>query len=210
MLLSIETLHNVPNFRKHLTAFLSLHQRTQLREIPFDTLDLFHTLKFTWKNHAGDDIQETVHCSPKRRDTVVVLTQDSDAVSSLAGTHIGRVQVIFKLPELVRLPGLGSFLAHKAWPMYPLAYIEWYTKPTMTTHKRELHGFRSISKAYAPDKVTPLWSIIPLCNIRQTCMLAPNFKKSPIQCDWTSVNVLDKAEHFFMNHLQSVQRYKTI
>ncbi|KAJ8091271.1 hypothetical protein PM082_024540 [Marasmius tenuissimus] len=71
MLLSIETLHNVPNFRKHLTAFLSLHQRTQLREIPFDTLDLYHTLKFTWKNHAGDDIQETVHCSPKRRDTVL-------------------------------------------------------------------------------------------------------------------------------------------
>ncbi|KAJ8080021.1 hypothetical protein PM082_016847 [Marasmius tenuissimus] len=30
MLLSIETLHKIPKFRKHLTAFLSLHQRTQL------------------------------------------------------------------------------------------------------------------------------------------------------------------------------------
>lgn len=125
------------------------------------------------------------------------------------GTRFRRVQVVFKLPEVVTLPGLGSYKAHKSWPMYPLAYIEWYTKPTKTSHEQELHGFSSVSKAYAPDKVTPQWSIIPLCNIRQTCMLLPNFKKSPRGDDWTSGNVLDKAEHFFANHFQSVQRYKT-
>ncbi|KAJ8074583.1 hypothetical protein PM082_015486 [Marasmius tenuissimus] len=205
---TIETLHNVKHFIQHLTAFLSLHQQSRLSEVPFCTLDVYHTLKFTWENHEGNKVQETVHCSPERKDPVIVLTGDTDTVSSLTGTRIGRVQVIFKLPEVVVLPGLGSFKAHKSWLTYPLAYIEWYSKATKTPHKHDLHEFSSVSKAYGQDKVTPQWSIIPLCNIRQTCMLLPNFKKSPQEGDWTSGNVLDKAEHYFTNHLQSVQRYK--
>ncbi|KAK1224929.1 hypothetical protein PQX77_012141 [Marasmius sp. AFHP31] len=94
--------------------------------------------------------------------------------------------------------------------LYSWAYVdEWYTKPTMTPNQRDLHGHHSVAKAYATDGVTPEWSIIPVCNIRQTCMLAPNFLKSPMGDDWTHLNVLDKADHFFVKHLQSVARYKT-
>ncbi|KAL0563974.1 hypothetical protein V5O48_018083 [Marasmius crinis-equi] len=206
---SLELSHNIPHFGRHLATFLSLHQGIQLGELPFTSLDLYQTLKFTCTNEEGDEIQETLHCSPTRRDPVIVLTKDSDCVSGLNGTRIGRVQAIFILPSVIKLQGLGSFTAPKSWPTYPLAYVEWYTKPMRSIHERDLHGFYSVSKAYGPDKTTPQWSFIPLCNIRQTCMLIPNFKKSPLSDEWTSQNVLDKADHFFVNNRQSVPRYKT-
>ncbi|KAL0062888.1 hypothetical protein AAF712_010209 [Marasmius tenuissimus] len=202
---SIENLHKVLLFGKHLAAFLLLHQGSPLRNILFSTLELFHTLKFTLQTDNGEEIPETVHCTSIRRDPVIVLTQDSDSVNGLGGTRIARLQVLFRLPKVVNFPGLGPFPAHKSWPTYPLASVEWYTKPTITPSERLLHGYHSALKAYIPDKVTPQWSIIPLCKICQTCMLLPNFKKSPREDDWTAQNVLDKADHFFANHLQSVQ-----
>ncbi|KAL0568043.1 hypothetical protein V5O48_013944 [Marasmius crinis-equi] len=205
----LESLHNMPHFSRHLAAFLSMHQGNQLGALPFTSLDLHHTLKFTIINKDGDQIEETLQCSPSRRDPAIILTKDSDGIDGLNGTRVGRVQVIFKLPTVIKLPGLGNFSPPKSWPTYPLAYVEWFTKPTLSAHERDLHGFYSISKAYAPDKVTPQWSFVPLCNIRQTCMVVPNFKKSPLGQGWTSRNVLDQAQHFFVNKWQSVQRYKT-
>ena len=81
----IETLHVAPHFGKHLAVFLSLHQRSQLRELPFGSLDLYHTIKFTWRTHDGDEVQDTVHCLPERRDSVIVLTGDSDQIASVEG-----------------------------------------------------------------------------------------------------------------------------
>ncbi|KAF8885720.1 hypothetical protein CPB84DRAFT_1750124 [Gymnopilus junonius] len=56
-------------------------------------------------------------------DTVVVMTTDEAESHGLAGTRIGQLKVIFRLPDLIPAPG-APILAPEAWPKVPLAYVE--------------------------------------------------------------------------------------
>ena len=51
--------------------------------------------------------------------------------------------------------------------------------------------------------------VIPLANIRQGCMLFPDFTQG-VQPDWNSKNVLDLGRTFFVNNWQSKYSYQTI
>lgn len=54
----------------------------------------------------------------------------------------------------------------------------------------------------------PPWSIIPLANICQSCMLIP--RNVPSDSSWTSNTVLDKASSFLVNNWSSIYSYKTL
>lgn len=90
------------------------------------------------------------------------------------GTRVGRVKVIFKLPTQLKLIGTHTTAAPSYWPMAALAYIEWYTVPTLTVQQRKVHNMASVHKSPPQADGSQLWSIIPLTNIRQSCMLTPN------------------------------------
>ena len=52
-------------------------------------------------------------------------------------------------------------------------------------------------------------TVIPLSNIRQGCMLFPDFTQG-VRSDWSSKNVLDLGQTFFLNNWQSKYTYQTI
>lgn len=122
------------------------------------------------------------------------------------GTRIGRVRVIFRLPEFIQQPGhsipLPAYL-----PYNPLVYVEWYTR--QGTAPNPTHGMYTISRAFDANG-RPQGSVIPLSSIRQSCMLIPLFPKPNGGLDWMAENVLDKAEKFMINNWSSKYAYQTI
>jgi hypothetical protein len=134
-----------------------------------------------------------------------------------AGTRVGRVRVIFTLPEEVNSI-TGKRPAPRKWPKEPLVYIEWYSKLQKTANPR--HGMMyPIKKITAPStqpsssteaQVTRVQgAILPLSCIRQSCMLFPIFPAS-VPTHWTPNSVLDDASSFYINNWLSKYSYQTI
>lgn len=71
----------------------------------------------------------------------------------------------------------------------------------------------SVQKAYMSGSQSDQrqWSIVPVTNIRQLCMLIPDFEHNPMPRDgsWTPENILDKANNFFVNNYLSIYAYRT-
>lgn len=130
---------------------------------------------------------------------------------SIEGTRIGRVKVIFTLPTILDTR-LGPQEAPSIWPKTPLAYIEWYSKIPSTAskangnmyHIKRIEPLTTIGPARVPG------TIIPISNIRQSCMLFPAFPKGEISGDWKSDNILDKCPSFLINNWSSKYAYQTI
>lgn len=126
-------------------------------------------------------------------------------------TRVGRVKVIFRLPTELALIGSHKTPALLSWPKATLAFIEWFTTPTLSDSARNSHNMASIlkPKRSSSDNSLP-WSIIPLSNIRQSCMLVPNYRKAPNISSLSSSTVLDSSDYFYINNWLSVYTYKTI
>ena len=91
---------------------------------------------------------------------------------------------------------------HNAYSHIPLAYIEWYSK---------LRNPERNSGMYKLQQLDPIEGIIvPLTNIRQGCMLFPNFGSGQVESSWQSKNVLDKCKTFYINNWQSKYTYQTL
>jgi len=134
------------------------------------------------------------------------------------GMKVGRLRVIFKLPET-----LSPFLlqAPPSWPKGPLAYVEWYQ---LSHHPGCYHNMYTVTSPQPPQnlagnsesrhsrlfQITP-GEVIPLKTIRQTCQLIP--LASPGQswpAEWTSSTVLDRCSTFLLNNWSSKYAYQTI
>ncbi|KAL1693443.1 hypothetical protein GGG16DRAFT_49273 [Schizophyllum commune] len=209
-----------------------------LATLPFDRLDVFHQFKVYPLSVDDDgDGEETVKVTPSastapgRSDTVIVLERDTAGAAGLqgvcrllvlfshrieahldhrAGTRVGRVKVVFKLPRTLDI--YGPQAAPHAWPAGPLAYIEWYTP--FRRGPDGVHGLYKVARMpkNGREGVVP-GAIIPLANIRQSCALTPAYGGRldiSSQCAWTATNVLDLCEDFFVNNWQSPYTYKTV
>lgn len=53
-------------------------------------------------------------------------------------------------------------------------------------------------------------SIVPLGNIRQSCMLFPAFSHGDVPAEWKSENALDMTNTFYINNWLSKYSYQTI
>ncbi|KAK7020726.1 hypothetical protein VNI00_017626 [Paramarasmius palmivorus] len=218
----IETTHRVPHFEEHLKRYLeTLHPSSRRADLhwstsytlPFNKLDVFYGLKLDLESlEDGVDGRETIRATPRdggRFDTVVVLTGDEAETTGLRGTRIARVKVIFQLPSSLNFGGLGRYSSPAFWPKEPLAYVEWFTAPTLSVSDRKTHDMPRISKAVGTDG-SQTWSIVPLSNIRQSCMLFPDFKRHSDSSVLTSSTVLDMCSSFYLNNWSSLYAYKTL
>jgi hypothetical protein len=120
--------------------------------------------------------------------------------------QIGRVRVIFCLPHKINL-GLGLQDSPGSWPKVPLAYIEWYSKPKPEADKHT--GMYTIKSTWNLEGI-PLGAIVPISEIRQSCMLIPKYKNLTAEKEWTSLNVLDQCPSFVINNWQHLYAYQTI
>lgn len=74
---------------------------------------------------------------------------------------------------------------------------------------QETHNMPAVRKAFMPDG-QPQWSIIPLSNIRQSCMLFPNYKKTEVSIWDTKDCILDTCTDFRVNNFLSLYTYQTV
>ncbi|KAJ8521820.1 hypothetical protein ONZ45_g1539 [Pleurotus djamor] len=221
--------HRAPGFQQSLKVFLNdcAPENTRLRrpndvqkkDLPFSYLRTWFSYKLTRTAIADDDTEEhlkdhvralpigTVNSGPNGRfDCVVVLTDASAQSTGLEGTKIGRVKVIFKLPETLEFPNGLQFPAPEHWPKGPLAYVEWYNLSTVPDPQTLFYT------AQQPLENTP-GAIVHLSQIRQTCMLTPKFG----HFSWTSLqgvdseNVLDfPGRPYLLNNFSSLYAYQSI
>ncbi|KAI0727017.1 hypothetical protein C8Q72DRAFT_796259 [Fomitopsis betulina] len=129
---------------------------------------------------------------PARFDTVVVLHDDNTEATGVQGTRIGRVKVIFKLPDTIHEHGsLNEMHAPEEWATQgPLAYVEWYAN--LPASADLVHMMYEVCKLPLRTDGTPAGEIIPLSMIRQ------------------SYSVLDKAQKFLLNNWASKYSYQTL
>lgn len=117
---------------------------------------------------------------------------------------MARLRIIFCLPKMVNRDGFPES-APVNWPTHPLAYVTWFTRfksaPDNDTGMYRIEPARD-SKAQAQG------IIIPLTDIRQSCMLTPS--KATWDPAWTKENILDKCDSFLVNNMQSKYSYQTI
>ena len=86
-----------------------------------------------------------------------------------------------------------------------LAYIEWFklTSPTAKPH----HLLYQVKRSLRNDH--RLASIIPIENIQRSIHFFPAFE-AVVPHDWTSDNVLEKCEKFYINVFSDRHAYHTI
>jgi len=202
--------------------------------LPFNHIDVFNMFCFHPVSLNDEEEEyDLVKAMPISKslpagcfDTVIVLDKDEAESTGMAGkyiffldaltrnlsdtlslgTQVARVKVIFTLPKTIVAPGM-HIEAPQRWPKGPLAYVEWYTRQATVTHKD--HGMYHISKA-KDSHGRQQGTIIPLANIRQSCMLFPVFSGHADEARWLPHNVLDKADSFLINNWLNKYSYQTI
>ena len=130
----------------------------------------------------------------------------SSSLRTITGTRVGRVKAIFKLPTTIQKPG-HTIPVPESWPKKHLAYVEWYTRQASSPNKT--HGMYQISKA-VDSNGRQQGAVVPMANIRQLCMLIPNFGEEGVKSGWSSENVLDQCCSFLINNWSSKYAYQTL
>lgn len=120
------------------------------------------------------------------------------------GCRVARLRVIFCLPTMVNRDGFSE-AALVDWPTHPLAYVTWFMRFKSSPNSDT--GMYYIEPA-KDSKSQAQGAILPLTDIRQSCMLTPS--KATWDPMWTRDNILDKCESFFVNNMQSKYSYQTI
>lgn len=123
---------------------------------------------------------------------------------------VGRVKAIFSLPQQIKQPG-HSVPAPSQWPKEPLVYLKLFR---LSPKANKNHGMFTA----VPEKDNHgvrLGAIIPIKNIRQSCMLIPVFpEQNTLQANqldlWCPENVLDQANSFVLNNFLNMYSYQTI
>ena len=180
----------------------------------FDKVPVYHKARFWLGNEAVHKLQsneyDVIHTRPeyKEKNKIIPARFDTVLVNSGRGEYIGvkehriaRIKVIFALTKSIIN---ATFTQNTAIPKY-LAYIEWFSLFRENTEENHL--------LYKVHKITyqgkPVASIIPLYNIVRSIHLFPKFSV-PIPEHWTSANVLDECETFYVNSFSDRYAFHTV
>ena len=112
------------------------------------------------------------------------------------------MRVVFSIPEKVHNI---TFSSNTSIPRH-LVYIEWYT--SFADSPNHNHLLYDISPLQDQDG-GQICSVIPLANIHRSIHLFPKFGPSAPQ-DWTSSNVLDLCDTFFVNSFTDKHLYRLL
>ena len=98
----------------------------------------------------------------------------------------------------------NTFPSGTAIPKY-LAYVEWFSSFKESTEDN--HLLYKIHKVTFENK--PVASMIPLYNIVRSVHLFPKFP-TPVSEHWTSSNVLDNCDIFYVNSFSDRHAFHTL
>ncbi|KAJ7174921.1 Zn-finger domain-containing protein [Mycena filopes] len=195
----LQTHHGALDIIPALSLFLKTHFRSSpVTPGQYDRFDIFNQIslhlppnRYLSAQERSSRIRATAAKAPKGRspgtpaifDTALVIEDPSQyrPSSGIVGLRPAQIRVIFKLP-----PQFGQY-AH------PLAYIEWFTnfnRPDPTTGMYTTHRSTRFHRRNAA--VVSVEHIVRGCHLMAKC-------GEKIEPTWTSFNVLEKAEMFYVN-----------
>ncbi|KAF9017031.1 hypothetical protein BDP27DRAFT_1251605, partial [Rhodocollybia butyracea] len=192
---AIANSHNAPGFIPALKLYINSllpKRRTEALSIgclPFTLLDVWHHFKFTPVNlfdDASDVPKEIVRAAPSS------IKKNSKSKSKSRYDTV----IILINDE-----------AESAAAETPLAYVTWFSRFKSVPDSK--NGMYRVQPSVSASNGTPQGEIIPLSDIRQSCMLVPSSSDWEGN-GWTSDNILDKCPAFFVNNFQSKYTYQTI
>ncbi|PPQ81799.1 hypothetical protein CVT26_010042 [Gymnopilus dilepis] len=220
----IQEKHDAPDLEFYLKQFINrftdkpvVQRMLDPTPLSITKLDVYKMFRFHPEGMQDDEEEsDLVRAIPKSAksphgqfDTVVVIANDKAESTGLAGTRIGRVKVIFSLPKKFDT-FLGPRTLPPNWPNGPLAYVEWYSPLSRVAEARHGMMYRIKRPWQNQQSGRRPGTIIPLTNIRQSCMLFPAFPREGVPPEWTSENILDQTDTFYVNNWLSKYTYHTI
>ncbi|KAI0039433.1 hypothetical protein FA95DRAFT_1504177 [Auriscalpium vulgare] len=186
-------------------------------KLPFRSVATYHKIKISNPDaQDGEDLPEVrdaVHVRPAhpdsrgravpgRFDTVLVNTGEGQDTRVL-GYRVAQVRVVFSLASKARA---AAFPANYVGPMH-LAYLEWFTPFTAAAEPD--HLMYKISRAYRAGARRRAFAVVPVDDIRRSVHLFPVFGKVAPR-HWTSANVLDRCEKFYVSSFLDRHTYITV
>ncbi|KAF8878337.1 hypothetical protein BD779DRAFT_1474854 [Infundibulicybe gibba] len=183
-----------------LTTIAQLERRAADISLPFNSLSVFHNIKF-WNTDAHgreetSDLLDSVHIKPGRIDyrgkgvaprfDTVLVNEGSGQHSGISGYRVAQLFLVFTLPNNV----IAALFATSSFqPPKHLAYVEWFTpfKNAPEPHHKMYKISRSVSRG---ERVA---SIIPVSHIRRSVHLFPQWGRRAVPREWTSASVLEDS-----------------
>ncbi|KAL1750346.1 hypothetical protein FB107DRAFT_252199 [Schizophyllum commune] len=187
-----------------LTTRVHLEDAVHTVMLRFSKVKVWHRIKFVVRERlTGKRVtKDSIHARPARlnkrgltvpgRFDTALMSDGSSRETGVHGNRVGRIRVVFSIPETA-CPSL--FPIGFQCPKH-LAYVEWYT-PFPSRPERD-HLMYKISKCRTDGGQRMLASIVPLEHIRRSVHLIPKFGRAA-PADWTSSNVLDHCDVFYVN-----------
>lgn len=114
---------------------------------------------------------------------------------------MAQIRALFSLPTHAREDWFGP----NSNTSKHLAYVEWFTPFNRSPHAD--HRMYKVSRVYQDGE--PFASVIPVDNIQRSVMLFPEFGPS-VPREWTSHNVLESCDTFYVNPFTDELAYRTI
>ncbi|KIJ15199.1 hypothetical protein PAXINDRAFT_77646, partial [Paxillus involutus ATCC 200175] len=180
------------------------------------TLLIYHKIRFNPVNTLGhrDDSQtiDAIHAKPGRKDRhgrgvpsrfdTALINLGDGKDTGVQGYRVGQVRAIFSIP-----PQTQSLIFGRIHPPIPrhLAYIEWFSP--FSSSPEPNHGMYKVTCSIVNGERVA--SIVPVANIRRSVHLIPKFRAVAPR-DWTSSNVLERCNTFFVNQFTDRHAYRTI
>ncbi|KAN0136268.1 hypothetical protein V8E53_005873 [Lactarius tabidus] len=172
--------------------------------LPFRKVSVFHKIKFSNPEDPDAKIVDAMHIRPEvhsRRGHTNPGRFDTALVKNGSTIRVVQIRVVFQLPN----SALSSiFLSSRPAPPVHLAYVEWFSPPSMTD---ESHGMYRISRSYRNDRRVA--SVIPLAEVCRSVQLFPAFGPV-IPQEWRSSTVLEKCRTFYINPFLDRHMYQNL
>ncbi|KAI0819422.1 hypothetical protein BC628DRAFT_1423760 [Trametes gibbosa] len=190
--------------------------------LPFTALPVFHKIKFWNEDVHGKKTLDSIHVHPRRTvvgpshgevtmparfDTALVrvragvqqlgVTSGLRLHGSLQGMRVGRVHIVFTLPDKVR----DHLFRPGHHPPRHLAYIEWFSK-FLSSPDANLCMYK-IKRLMGEARLA---SVLPVTLIERSVHLLPKWGGN-VPDSWTTENVLDECLTFFVNPFKDAHTY---